>query len=115
MPGLVCIKKIDWLKPLTLKSGEDKFSVRLSSNPTTGYMWVLRHWPKWIQPKGHKYTENKHKPGMVGVGGRDVWFFKTKYPATKVPLMGLICWRYTRAWTGAGQDTCQYIVSTPDD
>lgn len=61
-------------------SKNETFDIKLKSNPTTGYSW------KWIKNNNSKkvdsissiYQQDKFEPGMMGVGGNEIWKFKGK-------------------------------------
>ncbi|MCK4623926.1 MAG: protease inhibitor I42 family protein, partial [Phycisphaerae bacterium] len=58
--------------------------IRLKSNPTTGYQWVVGkiEGDALGQIGLVKYEQRKHGPGMVGVGGKEVFTFRTTKAGT---------------------------------
>ena len=58
-------------RSIQVKAGE-AFSVKLRSNPTTGYGWVAGDHDGSISVKS-EYVTDKHEPGMVGVGGTETF------------------------------------------
>lgn len=60
----------------TVKMNE-QFSVALSSNPTTGYSWIVRHLPEQVALTGMDYAQSPDcKEGMTGCGGTKTLYFK---------------------------------------
>lgn len=74
----------------------EKISIRLNANATTGYNWHFeiaddeKHLVKILK---EKYVVNSHPAGMVGVGGKAVYKFKTLH-AGKLTIIA----RYYRPW-----------------
>ena len=62
-------------KEVAVKAGQT-FTVRLSSNPSTGYQWYVLAGPGPFQLVGRKYAGRPAKPGVVGAGGEEVFTFK---------------------------------------
>ena len=81
-------------KDLILRHG-DQLRVTLSSNPTTGYSWsvVGRSQGLLKQVGDTRFEQSRHRPGMVGVGGRQVWTFLA-VAAGKTTLV----FSYERPW-----------------
>ena len=81
-------------KTIKVKVG-DLVVITLKGNPTTGFSWrTAKLDGKAIEQAGDpKYTTNRHRPGMVGVGGTFVFKFKAaKSGKTEVNL------EYVRPW-----------------
>src|SRR3990167_8039267 len=65
----------DATRAITVTADNPEFSIRLKSNPTTGYRWYLKTWPNtWLKVVGLDYSANK--TALVGSGGEEVWHFK---------------------------------------
>ena len=81
-------------KNLILRQG-DQLTVTLSTNPTTGYSWgvVDRSQGLLKQVGESRVVQSSHRPGMVGVGGRQVWTFLAV--ATGKTTLGF---SYARSW-----------------
>lgn len=62
----------------TLQVFEGKtFEIVVDENPTTGYVWSVKHFSRGLESLGSKYVGDKSKKGMVGVGGKRVFLFKS--------------------------------------
>ncbi len=83
------------LKTDYVVSKNETFDVTLKSNPTTGYSW------KWIKDNASKtvdsvsstYIQDKAAPGIVGVGGNEIWKFKGKETGFET-----LIFEYCRSW-----------------
>ena len=62
-------------KKVSVKVGQ-AFTVALPSNPSTGYSWYLLSGASPWKLVGRKYMSHPADPGMVGVGGDEVFTFK---------------------------------------
>lgn len=80
-------------RTMILKEGEG-FSLRLRSNPTTGYSWKVSSIDKSVlELLGNKYIRENKKQKTVGSGGIDLFFFKAVGPGkTKLKI------DYIRSW-----------------
>ena len=82
--------------PLRVQAVAGKeFAISLKSNPTTGYSWQLAKPAEAAVVKLVKsdYQADSHPPGMVGVGGKEVWTFTAVGPGKTV-----LDFKYVRAW-----------------
>ena len=55
---------------------DKEFQVVLKSNPTTGYSWMAKFDPKYIQLVNSKYVPYKTSNNIVGSGGVQIFTFK---------------------------------------
>ena len=56
-----------------------EFSLKLKSNPTTGFSWYLLHYDdNLMEPMSHRYYAPQKTKGSVGAGGYEVWVFRVK-------------------------------------
>jgi inhibitor of cysteine peptidase len=61
--------------PLTLHVGQ-QFILRLPSNPTTGFRWLVRDAaPQVLKSLGPEVYSNPEDSGLVGSGGISTWRF----------------------------------------
>lgn len=61
--------------PLTLHVGQ-QFILRLPSNPTTGFRWLIRDGaPQVLKSLGPEVYSNPEDTGLVGSGGISTWRF----------------------------------------
>ena len=79
--------------PLSLQVGQ-QFILRLPSNPTTGFRWLLRDAaPQVLQSLGPEVYSNPEDAGLVGSAGRSTWRFQAKQPGE-----GRLLLTYQRPW-----------------
>lgn len=78
----------------------DKLTVSLGSNPTTGYTWgeAAISDPAVIAQNSRNFIEPQS--GTVGAPGKDVWTFTAKKAGTATIKMS-----YSRPWEGGEKDT----------
>ena len=78
---------------INVRAGQ-RFSIRLRSNPTTGYAWMLDGAPDSnLVNMVTNVFEAPPDDGLVGAGGHEIWTFKArKAGETRVTL------RYARPW-----------------
>ncbi len=78
-------------------------TVKLGSNPTTGYSWsenaTMLTAQKIIVQQSYEYVEPT-STGIVGAGGTSVWTFKAVTAG-----VGNIQLSYSRPWEGGEKDT----------
>jgi inhibitor of cysteine peptidase len=82
-------------------------TVRLGSNPTTGYSWEdaeIIH-PEVIKQISRNYEEPTDT-GLVGAGGTEVWVFK----ATDTGL-AMIKMSYGQSWEGGEKDAYTVTIN----
>ena len=82
-------------KTLKVKVG-DVVSVKIRSNPTTGYSWAQiagKTDEKVLKSNGGEYKVDEHPAGMVGVGGSETWTFTALAPGKTDISLG-----YARPW-----------------
>ncbi len=77
----VSVTSTDSGREVELVPGQ-RLVVSLAANPTTGYQWSLVDAAAGVlTPVGeHVYAQDAAAPGMVGVGGTDVWTFVAARP-----------------------------------
>jgi len=82
-------------------------TVRLGSNPTTGYSWEVTEivHPEVIKQASSNYEEPKDT-GLVGAGGTDVWVFN----ATDTGL-AMIRMSYGQPWSGGEKDAYTVTIN----
>jgi len=66
-------------KEITVSKGQ-AFIVRLDSNPTTGFTWMLKDdaAPEGLELLGCKYTRTAVSPRVIGSGGVDSFAFRAQ-------------------------------------
>lgn len=81
-----------------------EFTIKLKSNPTTGYTWFLREYStKMITPLKHSFIAPEKK--LIGASGYEQWTFKVNPEAFIVPQMLTIRMMYTRPWKSTDPGT----------
>lgn len=68
------------------------FEIPLRSNPSTGYSWTITYMPHYLRVINEKFVPDPHPPGLVGVGGTQVFTFVAGY---------------------AGDDVLSFVYATP--
>lgn len=72
-----------------------EFSIKLKSNPTTGFQWYLMNYPHHsIAPMSHQFYPSHSK--LVGAPGYEIWVFKVLPGAFSVPEMLKLSLIYAR-------------------
>lgn len=102
----------DAKQAITVSKNQPVFILKLASNPTTGYVWLLKNYDKsLIVPVKHQYQAPNTK--LIGAGGFDLWTFRVKADAFTVPHQTSILMSYARPWEAdkSGKDV-EYVVST---
>ena len=90
------------------------FIIKLVSNPTTGYTWLLRSYDKMLlNPLKHEFKAPKQH--LVGAPGYEIWMFRVKPEAFTAPHRTEIHMVYARPWE-AGKDIKEtvFVVTTID-
>lgn len=62
-------------KPVTVSVGE-QFIIKLAGNATTGFQWSSEFDAAYLKQVKSEYVQDQSKPGMVGVGGNQVFTFQ---------------------------------------
>lgn len=89
---------------ITLTPDHPTFTIKLKSNPTTGFSWFLRQYDaKLVTPIKHDYVAPHSK--IIGAGGFEIWQFKATPAAFVVPQQSQIQFVYMRPWEVAGNVT----------
>ena len=82
---------------ISVTKSQAQFTIKLKSNPTTGYSWFLRDYnSKLIAPLNHHFEVPQSK--MIGAPGIEVWTFRVKPDAFVVPHQMRIRFMYARPW-----------------
>lgn len=91
-------------KPVILvKADQPTFSIRLVSNPTTGYAWYLRSYDaNLVQPVRRVFEAPKDKK-LIGAPGYEVWTFRVKPAGFVVPMQMILRFVYARQWEVNGE------------
>lgn len=88
---------------ITVTADQPQFTIKLKSNPTTGYLWFLRDYDhNLLTPLKHVFEANTDKK-LMGAPGYEIWVFKMKPTAFIVPQQTVIRLIYSRPWDGDDQ------------
>lgn len=85
-----------------------QFSIELKSNPTTGYLWILRKLPENVAYIGSQYKENiscKNKK-LVGCGGNTTMHFIAVSPG-----MSKVVLQYAQPWEPLPKESTTYDIN----
>lgn len=89
-------------KPLIVMNKQPTVSIRLKSNPTTGYRWFIRSYPPdFVVPVTHRVE--KPTSTLVGAPTQEVFEFKLKPVAFKAPHQFIIRFSYFRPFESNGK------------
>jgi len=87
------------------------YTLRLNSNPTTGFSWFMVDYPKkLVHVIKHQYVSPKSK--LVGAGGYELWTFQATKAALAFPQVVKIVMMYARPWEINDQSTTQSFYIT---
>ena len=87
----------DPAKPIVVSKQHPIFTIKLPSNRTTGFMWVLVHYnDHLIEPLSAAYRAPDSK--LIGAPGYEIWKFKVKTIGCVVPQVTNLKLSYARSW-----------------
>lgn len=100
---------------ITVTADNAEFTIRLKSNPTTGYRWYLKAWPNnWLQVMSEDYVANRST--LVGAGGEETWRFKVLPEAFSARLLLSIEFVSIQPWNMKDANSSNqtfYVVTEP--
>ncbi len=97
---------------ITITSDQPTFTIKLKSNPTTGFSWYLRSYDaNVLQPVKHVFLAPENKK-LIGAPGYELWTFRVKPNGFSVPMQTMIRFVYGRAWEAGGQGTTMVFQVT---
>jgi inhibitor of cysteine peptidase len=74
-----------------------QFTIRLDSNPTTGYTWSLKSYDKkFISLVSHEYIPPNSK--LIGAPGYETWVFQANPNFLSRSQITMISLEYARPW-----------------
>jgi inhibitor of cysteine peptidase len=89
---------------ILVTTNQPVFTIKLKSNPTTGFSWFLREYDNsLITPVKHSYQAPTQQ--LVGAAGFELWTFKVKPAGFVVPQQTTIRLIYARPWQSADSAT----------
>ena len=87
---------------IAVTADQPAFTIKLKSNPTTGYRWYLREYNQaLIMPVTHRFLAADKNNNLMGAPGYELWTFKVKPEAFTVPQQMTLRMVYARPWQGA--------------
>src|SRR3989338_4324227 len=82
---------------IIVQAGEPTFTIKLKSNPSTGYAWFLRDYnDRLISPVAWHYASAK--TNLMGASGYELWTFRLNPSAFVVPQQMTMRFIYRRSW-----------------
>lgn len=99
-------------KPILARPSEPVVDIKLDSNPSTGYRWMLAssYNPLILMPVDAKYYPNNKK--MPGAGGYVLWRFRLKAGAFVVPQVIKIELLYAKPWDIQDGHKREFVIVT---
>lgn len=89
---------------VVVSADKPTFTIKLKSNPTTGYSWFLRDYETFfLTPLNHHFE--KSEDNFLGAPGYEYWTFRVKPAAFIVPSQTIIRMVYTRPWQSSDSAT----------
>lgn len=89
-------------KPIIVNAKEPHFTIRLRSNPTTGYRWYIRSYPAdFISSVSHSIA--KPSSTLIGAPTQEIFEFKINRAAFKAPHHFIIRFTYLRPFEANGK------------
>lgn len=104
----------DATRAITVTADNPEFSIRLKSNPTTGYRWYLKTWSNtWLEVMGLAYSANN--TALAGSGGEEIWHFKVLPQAFQARMLMSIEFVSIQPWNMQKADSSSsqtfYVVT----
>ncbi len=96
---------------IVIAADQPEFTIKLKSNPTTGYSWFLREYDTtFITPIKHRFEADVKK--LIGAAGYEWWTFRIKPAGFVVPQQTLIRFIYARPWQSTDSATQSFFRIT---
>ncbi len=98
---------------ISVSANQPEFTIKLKSNPTTGYSWFLKSYSeKLIQPVKYVFQAPQDKK-LMGAPGYELWTFRAKPDAFVVPQQTSLSFAYARPWeTDVNSQPLVFTVNT---
>lgn len=94
-----CIASVeaDEVLPIIVNASKPTAVIKLQSNPTTGYSWLLQGYDhRLMNLVSHNLEASKTK--HMGAPGMEIWTFKIKPEAFLAPRLIKVNFIYARVW-----------------
>lgn len=89
---------------ISVDAKHPEFTLKVKSNPTTGYSWFLREYDSNLMvPVKHSFELADRK--LMGAPGYELWTFRIKPIGFVVPQQTVIRLVYARPWQGSDTST----------
>jgi predicted secreted protein len=96
---------------IAISVSHPEFTIKLKSNPTTGYSWFLREYDSHlIAPVTHSFVKPTQK--LMGAPGYEIWTFRVKAAGFSIPQQTAIRFVYARPWQSDDGTQLVFRVST---
>ena len=96
---------------IMISKDKPQFTLKLKSNPTTGYSWFLREYnSRLISPVKHSFEPPEKK--LIGAPGYELWTFRVKADAFVVPQQLMVRMIYARPFSTDGGTQIIFRIST---
>ena len=98
-------------EPEEIQIDGNRLTLNYEANPTTGYSWTYEISDESvIKFTDDEYVEDKAEPGVVGVGGREIFTFTSLKKGKAV-----ISLTYEQNWDGGNKSETKYVNIETDD
>lgn len=99
---------------IVVTAAHPTFTLKLKSNPTTGFSWFLRDEnTDFILVQKHAFQKPDSK--LAGAPGFELWTFKLKPTAFTVPRQLTLRLVYTRPWVNDNVTQDMFTISTVEN
>jgi inhibitor of cysteine peptidase len=93
----------DQQAPIVVQSDYPVFSIRLRSNPTTGYQWrIVEYNRRLLILAAHHFMQTTRTNQLIGAPGEEQWTFQVTPAAFKKSQETTIRLTYARPWEKGG-------------
>jgi len=97
-------------RPVDVISNNRNFTIRMKSNPSTGYMWFIKQYdPRLLTIVKHEFIPPSGNHPPVGAGGVETWTFEASPAAFIAPMLTQVHFVYARPWELSNQN--EVIIS----
>jgi len=92
-------------RPVEVTGNSRTFTLRMKSNPTTGYIWLISKYdPRLLTIVKHEFLPPSGSHPPVGAGGVETWTFEASPAAFAAPMLTQVHFMYARPWDIANKD-----------
>ena len=97
---------------IMVSKNQPVFIIKLDSNPSTGYTWLLRDYDKSVLvPVKRQYTPPDSR--LMGASGYELWTFRVKQEVFTVPQRTTLRFIYERPWENSQNvKQTEFVITT---